>query len=264
MRGISTQRYGFSSEPDRPAAEKTLEAFLEGAAAAGCDAVEAYEPGIGPLLARHGLGLSGSYVGGVFHGPFADLEAEERVLPVARAIAGLGADELVVNCDPKGSWGQRERKSEDELRRQGENLTRLAELIAPLGLRLTMHNHANRHDLHLDDLRAVTEYSGEQVGVCLDIGWTLTSGDEPVARAQALGPRLTALHLRNQVGPQPTEWLGEGDIDLAALVAVLRGQGYANWLTLEIYYPAGLQRTASLVDNCRRSVTLLRSLWGVG
>jgi len=261
MKGISTQRYGWSSEPDRPEAEKTLAAFVAGAAAAGCDAVESWEPEIGPLLTAHGLRLSGTYVGGPFHGPFDALPVEQSFLPTARAVAELGADELVVNCDPKGSWGQRERKTVDELQRQGENLTRLADLVAPLGLRLAMHNHANQLDLHLDDLRAVTEFSGEAVGVCLDIGWSLTSGDEPVARAEALGARLTALHVRNQVGPQPTEWLGEGDIDIAALVAVLKKLGYANWLTLEIYYPPGTPRTATIIEDYRRSVDLLRELW---
>jgi len=261
VKGISTQRYGWSSEPDRPESEKTLEAFLAGAAEAGCDAVESYEPGIGPQLSKHGLVVSGAYVGGMFHGSFESLQVEQQILPTARAVAELGADELVVNCDPKGSWGQRERKTADEIRRQGENLTTLAEMIAPLGLRLAMHNHANQLDLHLDDLRAVTEFSGEAVGVCLDIGWALTSEDDPVARAEALGSRLTALHVRNQVGPQPTEWLGEGDIDISALVGVLRGQGYANWLTLEIYYPQGMVRTASIVENYRRSVSLLRRLW---
>jgi hypothetical protein len=102
-------------------------------------------------------------------------------IALAQALAEMGSDYLVVNCDMKGSWDNRERKTEDELRLQGENLTQLAEQIASLGLDLVVHNHAVSNDLHMDDLRSVTEFAGESVGVCLDTGWAQTSGDEPIS-----------------------------------------------------------------------------------
>jgi sugar phosphate isomerase/epimerase len=124
-----------------------------------------------------------------------------------------------------------------------------------------MHNHANSRDLHLDDLRSVTEFAGDQVGVLLDTGWALTSEDEPVARIRSLGPRLRALHLRNQIGERPTEWIGEGDIDMADCIRTLKEMGYAGWLTTEIYYRADTDLTRSLVENQARTVELLRKLW---
>ncbi|MCC7491384.1 MAG: sugar phosphate isomerase/epimerase [Fimbriimonadaceae bacterium] len=264
MKGLSTGGYGWSSLPDREAAQRTLEVFLEEAAASGCDAVEHLAPGLGELLPRYRLRLSGCYASGPLHLPWAECGAERSILPAARECAELGGEDLVVNCDPKGSWANRQRKTADELRQQGENLTRLAELVAPLGLQVAMHKHAASAPLHLDDLDAVTAYAGPQVGVCLDTGWALTSEDDPVARIRALGPRLTALHLRNQYGAVPCEWHGEGDIDFTDLFAALREVDYRGWLTSEIYFPAATRRTLSLAANMARSNALLRELWTGG
>jgi sugar phosphate isomerase/epimerase len=262
MKGTATQRYGWSSEPGRPDSEKTLEVFIREAAEAGYDGVEGFEEGIGEVAAEYGVRVAGAYAGVKCHEGFEQVDPEGETLALAQAVADLGGDYLVVNCDPKGAWDNRERKTEDELRRQGENLTRLAEQIAPLGLDLVMHNHAVSNDLHMDDLRSVTEFAGESVGVCLDTGWAQTSDDEPIARIRALGSRLRAVHLRNQFGEKPTEWLGEGDTDMAECIAALKDIGYEGWLTTEIYYRADTDLSASMVDNQTRTVALLRELWG--
>ncbi len=261
MLGIAAAPYGWSSEPDRPAAEKTLETYVAEAAASGCDGVETIAEGVEPWLARYGVRVSGAYVSAPFHLPWDETGAAQRCLPAARELARLGGTFLLVNCDPKGSWGNRERKTAAELRQQGANLSHLAELVAPLGVRVAMHNHANTSPLHLDDLASVTDHADAAVGVCLDTGWAITSQDDPLARIRALGSRLTALHLRNQVGPQPVEWLGEGDLDLRETVRALHQVGYEGWLTTELYYPAGTVRTMSIVEDHRRSNDLLRRLW---
>ncbi len=261
MKGIAAVRFTWSSEAGRPEAEKTLEVYLAEAAAAGYDAVECHAPGLAKLTRKNKLKVCGTYVGGMFHGRWAEVKAEDTVLAAAREVAELGGDYLAVNCDPKGDWRHRVPKSDEDLKHQGANLSRLAAEVAPLGLRVAMHNHANRNDLHLGDLRSVTEFADEAVGVCLDTGWSLTSGDEPVARARELGRRVTAVHLRNQVGERPTEWLGEGDIDMAAFLAVLKENGYDGWLTTELWHREDVPRTCSLLDNQKRTVKLLRELW---
>ncbi len=262
MKGIATNRWPWSSEAKRPQAEKTLDNFLREAAEAGCAAVECTGEGVAEGVRRYGLKVCGTYVGGPFHKTWAETDAEEKLLKPAREVAKLGGDYLAVNCDPKGSWSKRERKSEDDLRRQGENLSRLAREVAPLGLRVIMHNHANTNPLHLDDIKSVVEYADAAVGICLDTGWAITSADEPVARARALGKRLAGLHLRNQFGEVPAEWLGEGDMDLAAFVQALKDAGYAGWLTTELWHRQDVKTTRSLAEDQKRSVELLRKLWG--
>jgi len=264
MKGLAANRFAWSSDVNRPDAEKTLENYVREAAEAGYDAVECIADGLDALAKEHGIAVCGGYVGGPLHLPWEELDAEEKLLGPARQLAELGGDYLNVNCDPKGSWGNRERKTDDELKRQGANLSRLAAEIGPLGLRLCLHNHANSNPLHLDDLRSVTEFADPAVGVCLDTGWALTSEDDPVARARVLGDRLTALHLRNQRGELPVEWLGEGDMDTAAFVNALKKIGYVGWLTVELWHRADVEVTQSLLEDQKRTAALLRELWGEG
>ena len=262
MRGIAANRWAWSSEAGRPGSEKTLETFLKEAAEAGYDAVECLAEGLSEGAKAHGLKVCGAYVGGPLHQPWDNINAEEVFLKPARELAEMGGDYLNVNSDPKGTWQERQRKTEDELKRQGENLSRLAKEVEPLGLRILLHNHANTLDLHLDDLKSVTEYADPSVGVCLDTGWAITSQDDPVERARALGARLGGLHLRNQRGEVPTEWLGEGDMDVAAFLAVLKESGYAGWLTTELWHRKDMSVTRSMREDQRRTVELLRGVWG--
>jgi len=283
MKGCAANKFAWSSEAKRPQAEKTLDNFLKEAAEAGYDAIEFVGEGVAEGVKRYGLKVCGTYVGGPLHKAWSELDAEQKLLAPARELARrtssragssatkllaparelarLGGDYLAVNSDPKGSWGKRERKTEDDLKRQRENLSRLAKEVKPLGLRVILHNHANTNPLHLDDLKSVTEYADASVGVCLDTGWAITSGDDPVARARALGRRLSGLHLRNQRGEVPVEWLGEGDMDLAAFIRVLKENGYAGWLTTELWHRPDVKVTRSLMEDQRRSVELLRKLW---
>ena len=71
MKGIATQRYSWSSEPGRPAEEKTLDTFLREAAQVGYQGVEAYEEGISSLLCTYELKLAGAYAGVDAHLPWA-------------------------------------------------------------------------------------------------------------------------------------------------------------------------------------------------
>lgn len=261
MKGIATVRFTWSSEAGRPAEARTLGVFLTEAAAAGCDGVECADDGAAEVASLTGLQIAGGYVGAALHLPWDETGIAAEVMPVARRLSDWGADYLAVNCNPKGSWAERERKTGDELKRQGANLSRLAADCAPLGVEVVMHNHANRVDLHLDDLQAVTDHAAPEVGLCYDTGWSLTSGDDPVARAEQVASRIRAVHLRNQFGERPTEWLGAGEIDLRAFLAHLHAAGFTGWLTTELWHRPDVPRTRSLLENQQRSNDLLRQWW---
>ena len=262
MNGIAANQFAWSSEANRPDEEKTLENYVREVAEAGYDAVECTADGLAEIVKQHGLSVCGGYVGGPLHLPWDDIDVEEKFLKSARQLAELGGDYLNVNSDPKGSWGKRERKTVDDLKQQGDNLSRLAEEVRPLGLRVLLHNHANTNPLHLDDLKSVTDYADPSVGVCLDTGWALTSEDDPVDCARRLGKRLGGLHLRNHRGELPIEWLGEGDMDVQAFLAVLKKNGYDGWLTTELWHRDDVEVTRSLVEDQKLTVELLRKLWG--
>jgi sugar phosphate isomerase/epimerase len=127
-----------------------------------------------------------------------------------------------------------------------------------------MHNHAAGADQAELDLRSVIEYADDRVGLCIDTGWALVAGADPVAWARAYGDRVRALHLRDvDERGIPTEALGSetpeaGRLDVAALSAAL--PGFDGWLTLELWHPASMEPTMSFVEANRRSAGFLRSI----
>jgi inosose dehydratase len=93
--------------------------------------------------------------------------------------------------------------------------------------------------------------AGSHVGLCLDTGHLLIGGGDPVALAQRHPARITHVHLKDvrldwarrvregEVGYAEAVAggmyvpLGEGDVDLAAIVTALEDAGYAGWYVLE-------------------------------
>jgi len=238
---------------------RTLPAILLDCAEAGLAAVEMDPtPENLKLLAACGLQTSGSYLGLPLHEPWENLNANEKVTPVAQRLSENGVRNLIVNADPKGGWAVKAPKTPMEIRRQGENLARLAELVQLLGVTLCFHNHADNRSMALDDLRSVTEFSSPQVSLCVDTGWAHTSSFDPITWIKDYPGRIRTLHLRNQRGPVPTEDLLEGDIDFEKLIAALKEIGYKGWLTLELWHPLQTHPVRSMIEDVRRSIEYLR------
>lgn len=264
--GYSSNLYGWFERAKLDGRPATLADVLSGCSEAGLDAVEI---NAGPQMAEGiaaaraaGLAVSGTYLGLPLHEAWATLDAERVVLPCAHLLAEAGGSDFLVNADPKGGWGNAQPKTEDELKRQGDNLTRLAALLAPTGVRLCFHNHAATPALTDDDLRSVIDYAGPTVGLCVDTGWAHTSQRDGIAWVRAYPERIVAFHLRNQRGPVPTEDLVEGEIDVAALAQALKDIGYKGWLALELWHRADTGATRSMVEDVRRSIDHLRALMG--
>ncbi len=93
--------------------------------------------------------------------------------------------------------------------------------------------------------------AGSSIGLCLDTGHLLIGGGDPVAVAKSQPGRIAHTHLKDvrldwarkvQAGEATyTEAvaggmyvpLGEGDVDIAAIVNALEDDGYAGWYVLE-------------------------------
>ena len=82
-----------------------------------------------PFLKRLGLQLSGIYVSESLFQPWEMLDIENHILKPAKIAAQMGAYYTVINVDPKGGWEKKERKTEDELKIQGNNLTKIGEKL---------------------------------------------------------------------------------------------------------------------------------------
>jgi inosose dehydratase len=86
---------------------------------------------------------------------------------------------------------------------------------------------------------------------CLDTGHFVVGGGDPVAALRAFGSRINQVHLKDASrevvaaivadgDPVEAVWtrdafprLGAGDVDIDALLAVLRDAGWSGWLVVE-------------------------------
>ena len=253
--GVATALYGWMERYRRDGVEWDWRMLYGACAAAGVDAVETDpKPDKLAVLSDLGLAVSGAYLGL----PLADpepLDPAASVLPTAEWLAAAGGRTLTVNADPRRDGAPR---TADDARRVGERLSALATLVRPLGLRVALHNHADRYDDALLDLDSVTRYAAEDVGLCIDADWAAVAGHDPVRWAREHASRVHGLHLRNGRGRVPTEDLLDGDVDVPSLLAAL--PDYDGWLTLELWHPDEMVPARSMQEDTRLAAETLRTL----
>jgi inosose dehydratase len=129
------------------------------------------------------------------------------------------------------------------------NLDRVSREAAAHGVRTVLHPHVGTMVEVPDDVRRVLE--GFSISLCLDTGHLLIGGTDPAELARQVPDRIAHTHLKDvdaawarQVQDQRVGYtdavrrgmyrpLGHGDVDVAAIVASLEGQGYDGWYVLE-------------------------------
>jgi inosose dehydratase len=199
-------------------------------------------------LAAHGLRAVGGFVPLVLHEPAHDpLPEVDRQLD---AFVAAGAETLVLAA-ATGTDGYDERPVLDDAgwRTLLGNLDRCAARASERGVRATLHPHVGTIVEHSDDVRRVLD--GSNVGLCLDTGHLLIGGTDPVALAHEAGDRIAHTHLKDvdaswaaKVQSGDTSYteavaggmyrpLGQGDVDIAAIVRVLEAGGYDGWYVME-------------------------------
>lgn len=200
------------------------------------------------VLAAAGLRGVGQFVPVVLHDPATDPVAE-----VERAMDGLVAAQAttLVLAAATGSEGYDERPPLDDTGWATllANLDRLADAAVARGLTPTLHPHVGTMVESGEETQRVID--GSRIGICLDTGHLLIGGGDPVAVARAHPDRIAHVHLkdvRTAVADRVrsgelgyTEGirhglyapLGDGDVDVAAIVVALEDAGYDGWYVLE-------------------------------
>jgi len=111
-------------------------------------------------------------------------------------------------------------------------------LCAEYGKRVAIHNHGRKHWLgsvmQLDD---VFRRTSANVGLCLDTGWMLDSGENPLEVARKFRDRLYGVHIKDFVfdrsGKPEDVVTGTGNLDLDALTSFLVEIDFGGYLTIE-------------------------------
>lgn len=227
-------------------------------------------------LRAHGLQAVGGFVPALLH------DADHDPLPaIDRELDGFvaaGAGTLVLAAiSGLDGYDTRPELDEASWRALFVNLDRIVARAGERGVNAVLHPHVGTMVEQKDEVERVL--SGSAVPLCLDTGHLLIGGTDPVELAKAAPGRITHTHLKDvdlalarrvQSGEvsytdavrdgmyQP---LGAGDIDIAAIIDVLEGNGYRGWYTME----QDTILTAPPIDegpvvDVRASIAFLRSL----
>jgi inosose dehydratase len=199
-------------------------------------------------LRRHGLAAVGQFVPLVLHDPGHDPlpELEAAMVDLVAASAST-----VVIAAATGAEGYDDRPELDDTGWTTllANLDRLAAAAATRGLVATLHPHVGT----MVETGAETDrvLAGSRVGLCLDTGHLLIGGGDPVRVARVHPGRIAHTHLKDvrldlarQVRSGALTYteavaaglyvpLGQGDVDIAAIVSALEDSGYGGWYVLE-------------------------------
>ena len=173
-------------------------------------------------------------------------------------------------------------RDEAAWRAYGERLTRFARALLPRGLRLAYHHHMGAYVETPADVDRLMSLVGEEVGLLFDSGHMSFAGGDPVAMLAKHAKRVCHVHCKD-VRPEVMrlarnrDWSfldavingaftvpGDGAVDFAALIAILREHHYRGWLVVEaeqdpvvapsyVYAEKGYRHLRALLDGVRET-----------
>lgn len=239
--------WGFQLEPDRVLTE------MRGV---GLTATELGPEGFLPtdtgelksLLAQHQLACVGGFVPVVLHQADHD-PADDLTGPLDSLVAAGAAVVVLAAATDADGYDSRPVLDESQWATLLTNLDRLAGIVAERGLLAVLHPHVGT----MVETRAEVDrvLAGTSIPLCLDTGHLLIGGTDPLELAKAVPQRIAHTHLKDvdaalaaKVQSGELSYtdavkagmytpLGTGDIDIAAIVRILRDNGFDGWFVME-------------------------------
>ncbi len=199
-------------------------------------------------LAAKGLRAVGGFVPVVLHDPGHDPLPEIELALKGLTAAGAG---ILVLAAVTGTDGYDVSHALDDADWQVllTNLDQIAMVAGRSTITATLHPHIGTMVETADDVQRVL--AGSTVGLCLDTGHLLIGGVDLVALAAEHAGRIRHTHLKDvdatwarrvrsgevtytdAVRQGMYRPLGQGDVDIAAIVGSLEAAGYDGWYVLE-------------------------------
>ncbi|WP_033294773.1 sugar phosphate isomerase/epimerase family protein [Amycolatopsis jejuensis] len=198
------------------------------------------------LLAKYRLQLVGGFLAIPLHDN-PDLAAAGES---AALFAACGADVLVLAAATGlDGYDERPALTDEQWSTLVSTAAKIRDIAAAQGLRTVLHPHVGTH---VETEAEIERFLADSdLPLCLDTGHLLIGGTDPVALAQRHPQRIGHLHLKDvrgslaeavRTGKIPyTEAvgqglyvpLGEGDVDLMAMIRSVAEAGYDGWYVLE-------------------------------
>jgi inosose dehydratase len=200
------------------------------------------------LLSAHGMRAVGGFVPVVLFDDSRDpLPEVERALAHFRA---ANATSLVLAA-ASGAEGYDARPVLDDTQWEVllANLDRIRDVAGEQGIEATLHPHVGTMVENAEEVDRVL--TGSTIGLTLDTGHLLVGGADPVAITRAATDRIRHTHLKDvradvaeRVRAGELTYtdgvrqglyvpLGQGDVDVAAIVRTLEDAGYQGWYVME-------------------------------
>jgi inosose dehydratase len=181
------------------------------------------------LLDEAGLRLVGVYSGANFI--FPDVLGEElaRIELTAQLAGELGAQYLVV-----GGGAQRtEGTDAADYERLAAALDAVDDIADDHGLVATFHPHMTT--IVETPEQVATVLADTRIALCPDTGHIILGGGDPAELIARHADRIPYVHLKD-VDPETGDFvpLGEGALNLDAVMAALREADYDGWITIEL------------------------------
>lgn len=231
------------------------------------------------VLQGYGLQLVGGFLPVVLHERSRRAEELEKAETAISQLAAGGADVLVLAADT----GEAGYEQSSTLDREGwhevaSSIDAIEEAATRRGLSVSLHPHYGTLVESPQQVEALLAAS--PVSICLDTGHLLAGGGDPVALARDIPDRITHCHLKDvdaemaaavrggrlsyyqAVKQGMYRSLGEGDVDVGAIVSTLEHSGYRGWYVLEhdVVLDDDPAPEAGPVESARRSLGYLEAL----
>ncbi len=233
--GVATTCFMTARRP-----KDTLE-FLEYCHALGAGGIQAPLSSLEPAYVarlRHRLEELGMYFEAMVSLPREDPAAFERTASAAKEAGALALRTTAPGPRRYEAFETRE-AWEATAARARAGLRMAVPVVEKMRIPLAIENH---RDWTLEEfLGLMKEYSSESVGVCLDTGNNIALLDDPTEVVERLAPYAVSTHIKD-MGVEEYEDgfhlvelpLGEGALDVAAMVRTIRRARPAVKLTLEM------------------------------
>lgn len=227
-------------------------------------------------IAPFGLAAVGAFVPVVLHD--ADHDPVPEVERELDSFEAAGGDVLVLAAaSGLDGYDTRPELTPEQWDLLCANLDRLVAVAAARGIRASLHPHVGTMVETRDDVERVLR--GSAVPLTLDTGHLLIGGTDPAALAATWAARINHVHAKDvradlaaRVRSGELSYtdavragiyvpLGQGDVDLPAIVAALTAVGFDGWWVLEQdTILAGVPEGEGPIADVRRSKEYLESL----
>lgn len=199
-------------------------------------------------LAGFGLTAVGGFLVVVLHDPHHDPLPEVDAFLDGCVAAGAEVAVLAAGTGGHG-YDSRPELDVESWKTLLRNLDRIDQLAAGRGVVATIHPHVGTMIESAADVQRVL--AGAAIGLCVDTGHLLVGGTDPVALTRDNVERVAHVHLKDvdaglaqQVFDGSMTFtaavstgmfcpLGQGDVDIAGMVAILDAYDYCGWYVLE-------------------------------